>query len=94
MNPGDDNHDFERELLEMELRRPPAEWKALVLPTPVMPWFSKPFLIFHGCAWAVIGGLILTTPKNEIPGPPLILPPPPPLPPDLLGFNSNSEFHQ
>ncbi|WP_193213532.1 hypothetical protein [Luteolibacter marinus] len=74
MNPGDDS-EFERQLLQMELRRPPAEWKALLLPEPLVPWFPKPLLAGLAACWAVIGGLALTTPDDLLPDQPLMLPP-------------------
>ena len=93
MNSGDDNNDFERELLAMELRRPPAEWKALMLPVPVVPWFPKPFLIGLGICWSAVAGLLLTTPEPEIFSPPLISPPVI-YENDLLGFNSTTDSFQ
>jgi hypothetical protein len=74
MNDGDDG-DFEQQLLGLELRRPPAEWKALLLPKPVPPLLPKSLLIF--CAACVVASICfrLATPETEIPGP-TILPPP------------------
>lgn len=74
MNPGDDS-DFERQLLQLELRRPPAEWKALLLPEPVVPWFPKPLVTGLAACWAVIGGLAITTPEDPLKDQPLLLPP-------------------
>ena len=88
MNSGDEI-DFEAQLRGLELRRPPAEWKSLLLPKPVSPWFPKPFIIGLTICWAVATGLLLTIPPNEILSPPLSLPlGPPPDTEILLGFNS------
>jgi hypothetical protein len=94
MNPGDDT-DFETQLRQLELRRPPAEWKSLLLPKPVAPWFPKPFLIGLTTIWAATAGFLLTTPENEDLGPPLNLPAGP-LPGNefLLGFNSTEDFNR
>ncbi|MEK7949259.1 hypothetical protein [Luteolibacter soli] len=73
MNP-DDLGDFEQQLLGMELRRPPAEWKAFLLPKPVPPLLPKPLLIFCAASWAATIGFIITKPESEDLGPP-ILPP-------------------
>lgn len=73
MNP-DEHGDFEQQLLGLELRRPPAEWKALILPKPVPPLFPKPLLLFcAACVMASIGFRI-ATPESRSPGP-TILPP-------------------
>ena len=74
MNSGDES-DFERQLRGMELRRPPEEWKKLLLPKPVPPLFPKPLLIGLGACWAVTAGLYLTQPEDELKDQPLILPP-------------------
>ncbi|MCW1914465.1 hypothetical protein OJ996_12830 [Luteolibacter sp. GHJ8] len=74
MNSGGDS-DFERELLGMELRRPPAEWKALLLPKPVPPLFTKPFLLGLAACWAASAAIYFSTPETELPGPPVLLPP-------------------
>ncbi len=89
MNSGDDISEFEAQLRGLELRRPPAEWKSLLLPKPPVPWFPKPFVIGLAICWAATVGLFLTIPPNEILSPPLNLPLS--LPPgneNLLGFNS------
>ena len=92
MIPGDDN-DFERQLRGIGLRRPPEEWKALLLPTPVPPLFPKPLLIGLAICWTATGSLYLTMPEDELKDQPLILPagqmaPGQPRGDDsLLGFN-------
>lgn len=89
MHSGDDISEFEAQLRGLELRRPPAEWKSLLLPKPVAPWFPKPFVIGLAICWAATTGLLLTIPPNEILSPPLSLPlGPPPATEILLGFNS------
>jgi hypothetical protein len=92
MKPGDDT-DFETQLRQLELRRPPAEWKSLLLPKPVVPWFPKPLVIALTTCWATTAGFLLTTPENEILSPPLNLPAGP-RPGDeiLLGFNPPEDF--
>lgn len=92
MNPGDES-DFEGVLRGMELRRPPEEWKAILLPKPAPPLFPKPLLIGLGVCWAVTAGLYLTQPEDELKDQPLILPPGQMSPrqpggeDSLLGFN-------
>lgn len=89
MNSGDDISEFEAQLRGLELRRPPAGWKSLLLPKPVSPWFPKPFIIGLTICWAATAGLLLTIPPNEILSPPLNLPLSPPSETEfLLGFNS------
>ncbi len=80
MTPGEDN-DFERQLLQMELRRPPSEWKALLLPVP--PLFPKPFLIGLAVCWTASLIFLLAMPEEEDLGPP-VMPPP-------MGFPMNEE---
>jgi hypothetical protein len=93
MNSGDDIREFESQLRRLELRRPPAEWKSLLLPKPPVPWFPKPFIIGLTTCWAATAGLLLTIPPNEILSPPLILPSSPPSETEyLLGFNSLENF--
>jgi hypothetical protein len=77
MNSGDDDSDFEQQLLGMELRRPPAEWKSLLLPMLVPPWFPKPLLIGLATCWTGIAGFVLTTPRDESPEVPVFVPAPP-----------------
>lgn len=87
MNSGDE-YEFEQQLRQLELRRPPAGWKVLLLPKPPVPWFPKPFAIGLTACWAVTGTLFLTTPKNEVLSPPLRMPSAPPSSePFLLGYN-------
>jgi len=75
MNSGDDNSDFERQLRGMELRRPPAGWKALLLPEPKsVVWFPKPFLIGLAACWAVTAGFLVTKPEDALRSQPLLLP--------------------
>ena len=74
MNSGDDS-DFEQQLLGMELRRPPAEWKALLLPKPVPRWFPKPLVIGLAACWTVTAGLVVTKPQDELRDQPLLMPP-------------------
>ena len=74
MNSGDDPIDFERQLRGMELRRPPAEWKALLLPKPVPPLLPKPVWFGLAACWVASAVLRLATPESEDLGPP-ILPP-------------------
>jgi hypothetical protein len=74
MNSGDDS-DFEGQLRGMELRRPPEEWKALLLPKPVPPLFPKPLLVGLAICWAATAALYLTKPEDELKDQPLILPP-------------------
>jgi hypothetical protein len=74
MNSSGDS-DFERELLGLELRRPPAEWKALLVPKPVPPLFPKPFLLGLGACWVASAVIFFSTPETELPGPPVLLPP-------------------
>ncbi len=70
MNGEDDTAALEAELREMTLRRPPAEWKQLLLapvalpPVPV-PWLPKPFVIFLAGCWLATGGFWLATPEND-----------------------------
>lgn len=71
----DEDSDFEGRLRGLELRRPPEEWKAILLPKPVPPLFPKPLLIGLGICWAVTAGLYLTRPEDELKDQPLILPP-------------------
>ena len=73
MNDGNDG-DFEQQLLGLELRRPPAEWKALILPKPVPPLIPKPLLLFCAACIAASIGFRIATPDSKIPGP-VILPP-------------------
>ena len=73
MNP-DEHGDFEQQLLGLELRRPPAEWKALLLPKPVPPLFPGPWLLGITACWATAAGFMIATPESEDLGPP-ILPP-------------------
>ena len=88
MNSGNDI-DFEAQLRGLEPRRPPAEWKFLLLPKPVIPWLPKPLLIGLSVCWTATVGLLLTQPENEFLGPPLNLPlSPSPETEILLGFNS------
>lgn len=85
MNPADNK--FERQLRELELRRPPAAWKALLLPPPVVPWLPTPLLIGLTVCWAATAGFFLTTPRNEGGSPPLLPPAaPPPAADFLLGY--------
>ena len=93
MNSGDDISEFEAQLRGLELRRPPAEWKSLLLPKPPVPWFPKPFIIGLTICWAATAGLLLTVPPNEILSPPLNQPFSPPSETEfLLGFNSPENF--
>ena len=73
MNSGDDS-DFELQLLGLELRRPPAEWKALLVPKPVPPIFPKPLLIGLAGCWVIAAVFFLSTPEDEIRGVPLLQP--------------------
>ena len=89
MNP-DDHDDFERQLLGLELRRPPAEWKALLLPKPVPPLFPKPLLLGLAACWTVVVGFILATPEDPMKGLPLLVPETPePMP--LLGYQDPAQ---
>lgn len=93
MNSGDDS-EFERQLRGIEPRRPPAEWKALLLPNPAVPWFPKPLAISLGICWAAAAGLLLTTPEDEKLVPPLIMPFDPPRGDFfLLGQNFPDDFN-
>ena len=74
MNSGGDS-DFEQQLLGMELRRPPAEWKALLLPKPVPPLFPKPFLLGVAACWVASVVILISTPESEVPTSPVVLPP-------------------
>lgn len=74
MSNGDDS-DFEQQLLGMELRRPPAEWKALLLPKPVPPLFPKPFLLGLAACWVASAVVFFSKPETKLPGPPVLLPP-------------------
>ncbi len=88
MTPGEDS-DFERQLLQMELRRPPAEWKALLLPPP--PLFPKPLLTGLALCWSASLGFMLAMPEEEDLGPP-VMPPPMNLPMNgepLFALHSN-----
>jgi hypothetical protein len=81
----DSHDDFERQLLGLELRRPPQEWKALLLPKPVPPWLPWPLLPGLAACWAVVAGFILATPEDPMEGKPLLIPEAPePMP--LLGY--------
>lgn len=89
MNSGDDISEFEAQLRGLELRRPPAEWKSLLLTKLPVQWFPKPFLIGLAAVWAAAAGLHLAIPPNEILSPPLNLPVSPPSETEfLLGFHS------
>lgn len=68
------NDDFEKQLLGLELRRPPTEWKALLLPIPVPPLFTKPWLLGIGGCWVAAAAFVIATPESEDLGPP-VLPP-------------------
>jgi hypothetical protein len=71
----EDGHgDFEQQLLGLELRRPPAEWKALLLPKPVPPLFPKPLLLFCAVCWATAAVFMIATPESEDLGPPVFPP--------------------
>lgn len=72
----DSYDDFERRLLGLELRRPPAEWKRLLLPTPIPPLFPKPWRAGLIACWSASIGFIIATPESEDLGPP-VLPPSP-----------------
>ena len=92
MNPADNK--FERQLREMELRRPPAAWKALLLPPAVVPWLPTPLLIGLAFCWAATAGFFLTTPGNEGGSPPLLPAATPPANADfLLGYAPPDETH-
>jgi hypothetical protein len=89
MNPGDDR-EFEQQLLGMELRRPPAEWKALLIPKPVPPLFPRPLLLGLAVCWTVVAGFILATPEDPMKGLPLLVPESPePMP--LLGYQEPAQ---
>ncbi len=95
MHSGDDINEFEAQLRGLELRRPPAGWKSVLLPKPVSPWFPKPFIIALTTCWAATAGLLLTIPPNEVLSPPLNLPSSPPSEIEfLIGFNSPENPHQ
>lgn len=100
MNSGDDPIDFERQLRGMELRRPPAEWKALLLPKPLPPLLPKPLWFGLAACWALSAGFILSEPEDELRDQPLLLPPGPlPLGPPgdesfLLGFQDSNPRQQ
>lgn len=70
----DGDSDFERRLLGLELRRPPSEWKALLLPKAMPPLFPGPFLAGVALCWAGTLGFFLATPLNEVLDAP-VLPP-------------------
>lgn len=62
--------DFENQLRAMELRRPPAEWRALLVPRPV--WLPMPLAIGLASCWVATAGFMLATPRDEAPDfPPL-----------------------
>ncbi len=85
----DDDTQFERQLLEMELRPPPAEWRALLLPKPIPPWFPGALVKPLAACWILIGILYLATPETENPDPPTSIMIPQSIPPEiLLGYNS------
>lgn len=71
---GDDPIDFERHLRGMELRRPPAEWKALLLPRPVPPLFPKPLLFGLAACWIASAGFWFSMPPEEDFGPSIFPP--------------------
>ena len=71
---GSGDSDFEQQLLGMELRRPPAEWKALLLSKPVPPLFPKPVLLGVAACWVASLAILISTPEDEDLGPP-VLPP-------------------
>lgn len=74
MNSGDEPIDFERQLRGMELRRPPAEWKALLLPKPVPPLFPKPVWFGLAACWVVSAGFWFSMPPKEDLGPSIFPP--------------------
>ncbi len=90
MNHGND--DLEAELRALQMRRPPAEWKAILLapasPPPPVPWLPKPLTIFLTGCWLTAGGLWLATPDIPDSGAPkMVLPPPSDTEEFLLGYN-------
>lgn len=98
MNGEDDIPALEAELREMAMRRPPAEWKQLLLapavqpPFPV-PWLPKPFVVFLAGCWVAAGGFWLATPENDYIEAPHPLPPLPVEAGDfLLGYNPPGEL--
>jgi hypothetical protein len=57
--------DLENQLRGMALRRPPAEWRSLLVPGPA--WFPKPLALGLGSAWLAATGFVLATPREEVP---------------------------
>ena len=83
MNHGDDDIPaLEEELRGMAMRQPPAEWKAVLLgslvlpPAPPVPWFPRPLAFFLTGCWLVAGGFRLVTPETRDSGAPKVVPPP------------------
>ena len=89
MNDSNDS-EIEKQLLEMELRLPPAGFKSMILQPRPIPWFPKAFVIGVTVCWAASLVFILITPIVKVSGAPALRPafdaPPPPK--DLLGFNA------
>lgn len=95
----DDPHDqatLERQLAELEWKRPPAGWREDILARcqPPVSWLPKPFAAALALCWSATAGFVLMT---QDPAPPSDVPPGfferqlvPLMAPDreLLGFNA------
>lgn len=98
MNHDDEITALEAELRGMAMRRPPAEWKQLLLapvtpPLPPAPWFPKSLVILLTGCWLAAAGFWLATPEDNYRAAPQIIAEPPVEAGNfLLGFNPPREL--
>lgn len=73
MNDGEER-EFEDLLSEIVMRRPPVEWKAMLLPKAVPPLIPKALWLGLGGCWAATAVFLMTTSASEDLGPPVAPP--------------------